>query len=73
MDETHGRVSAPDFRGRAASQAHICTEVAGLSPEEAGDIQDAAAPTGRVARQEPASDTIPAGGTVKVRLSTGRP
>ncbi|MFJ1709647.1 PASTA domain-containing protein [Kitasatospora sp. NPDC088346] len=69
--ETHGKIFVPGFKGMTMAKARSCAEIAGLKLEEAGNIQDPATPTGQVAKQEPASDTIPTGSTVKVWISTG--
>ncbi|WP_431676527.1 protein kinase domain-containing protein [Kitasatospora sp. KL5] len=70
-EERHGKVPTPWLKGRTASTAKVCAEIAHLVFVEAGRVQDPFTPAGQVSRQEPESEDIAVGGTVKVWISTG--
>ncbi|MFF3325013.1 Stk1 family PASTA domain-containing Ser/Thr kinase [Streptomyces sp. NPDC002889] len=71
VEEIHGKVSNPWFKGRSPAKARVCADIAQLKLREAGTIQDAQTPAGQVAKQEPGSEQIPAGSTVTIWISTG--
>ncbi|MFJ5972905.1 Stk1 family PASTA domain-containing Ser/Thr kinase [Streptomyces sp. NPDC093060] len=71
VEEQHGKVSTPWLKGRTPAAARICADIAHLKLEEAGKVQDRLIPAGQVARQEPGTEDIAVGGTVKVWISTG--
>ncbi|MFF4550799.1 Stk1 family PASTA domain-containing Ser/Thr kinase [Streptomyces sp. NPDC001435] len=71
VEEHHGKVSTPWLKGRTPDAARICTDIAHLKLKEAGKVQDRLIPAGQVARQEPETEDIAVGGTVKVWISTG--
>ncbi|MEV8098953.1 PASTA domain-containing protein [Kitasatospora sp. NPDC085879] len=71
LEERHGKISTPWFKGRTAATARVCAEIAHLKLEEVAKIQDPNTPAGQVSRQEPESEDIAVGGTVKVWISTG--
>lgn len=71
VEEHHGKVSTPWLKGRTPDAARICADIAHLKLDEAGKVQDRLIPAGQVARQEPGTEDIAVGGTVKVWISTG--
>ncbi|MFF5019804.1 Stk1 family PASTA domain-containing Ser/Thr kinase [Streptomyces sp. NPDC001165] len=71
VEEQHGKVTTPWLKGRTPDAARICADIAHLKLEEAGKVQDRLIPAGQVARQEPGTEDIAVGGTVKVWISTG--
>ncbi|SOD91427.1 Stk1 family PASTA domain-containing Ser/Thr kinase [Streptomyces sp. Ag109_G2-15] len=71
VEEQHGKVSTPWLKGRTPGAARICADIAHLKLVEAGKVQDRLIPAGQVARQEPGTEDIAVGGTVKVWISTG--
>ncbi|MER7466912.1 Stk1 family PASTA domain-containing Ser/Thr kinase [Streptomyces sp. NPDC097981] len=71
VEENQGKVSTPWLKDRTPDAARICADIAHLKMEEAGKVQDSRIPAGQVARQEPGTESIAVGGTVKVWISTG--
>ncbi|WUK17205.1 protein kinase [Kitasatospora sp. NBC_00374] len=71
VEERHGKVSVPWLQGRSAADARVCADIAHLKLEEAGPLQDRLTPAGQVARQEPRSQDVPTGSTVKIWISSG--
>ncbi|MFJ9871305.1 Stk1 family PASTA domain-containing Ser/Thr kinase [Streptomyces sp. NPDC101165] len=71
VEEQHGKVSTPWLKGRTPDTARICADIAHLKLKEAGKVQDPLIPAGHVARQEPETEDIAVGGTVKIWISTG--
>ncbi|WP_327321978.1 protein kinase [Streptomyces sp. NBC_01210] len=71
VEETHGKVSNPWFKGKSRAKARVCADIAHLKLQEAGTIQDKLTPAGQVAKQEPGSEQITTGSTVRIWISTG--
>jgi len=71
VEESHGKVFNPTFKGLTAAKARVCADIAHLKLAEVGTVQDKRTPAGQVAKQEPGPETITAGSTVKVWISSG--
>ncbi|MFI6448600.1 PASTA domain-containing protein [Kitasatospora sp. NPDC050543] len=71
VEESHGKVFNRGFTGMTAAKARECADIAHLKLEEAGTVRDKRTPAGQVARQEPGSETVTVGSTVKVWISSG--
>ncbi|MFE7776857.1 protein kinase [Streptomyces sp. NPDC057445] len=71
VEEIHGKVSAPWLMGKSLAKARICADIAHLKVQQAGTVEDGLTPAGQVAKQEPSSERITTGGTIKVWLSSG--
>ncbi|MFJ1703837.1 protein kinase [Kitasatospora sp. NPDC088346] len=71
VEERHGKVSVPWLQGLSAADARVCADIARLAVEDAGPLQDPLTPAGRIARQEPRSQDVSTGSTVKVWTSSG--